>query len=867
MQKEIFLLKITLITALLLIVGSCNSREMSNDVIASNEVFTVGGDSVVQGIYTSFAPNRNTIVSNFVDTFSTAPTSPVVLRLAFNMRDNEMASGMFHYIDPSADTVRITACRPDTLSQLTTHTIAPDTRCTLKVDLRQMFNDFKTKGVFITAAGDSIFSDEFNGVWVIGNVEPLSWDLLPLAQNNRSKLRPSSQEGFYELDITFAPTEYLRQAQFTGWTSDKTYTDFPQFRSSDILVDAIYNMSVDAIQNADFSSLSLSETSLAALLMLADVKPDLCCQLLKSKVQGGIIRQDHNGRFTFPVVNDRLIWAVAAWQVYLATGNRQWLKYAHKVILATLNQINPATFCQKLHLVHGCDSYSSPEMQYPRWMEPKDYYESLRLSTNAIYAHCHYLLSLIDEELGLDSQEHLLIYRRVKDSINQSMWNEQLGRYCSFITGEAFAMQSNFTCNLAQAACVIFDIADDDRASTLIARTPFYLTGIPTTFPSHYSAPNGNQRPFVQGLWNIAAARTGNHQALRHGLAALYRWAAFHGFTSPEASPSNNLLNACATAAMTLKITAGITLSPEGIEFNPVVPVCFPHNKTVSGIRYRNAIFNLTIIGTGSTVKSVMLDGKPQNTNFFPSTISGTHNVSIILTSDPSHPQQQINITKPTVSPYTPQVVWQDDSARIVNHDPHLTYSVIINRRAFTGIHQVFSVPASATDEHFNIMHVEARTHQGIASQASKPFIKVQQHALTTYPLANFAQAGTTLIADKKVSNVVEFSANGINRITIPVYAPQAGTYHLDLCYSCGAATTAITPLCKVSVNGHQQDVLVMPSRGQGQWRTFGYSNMIAVSLLHGKNAITLQYDVEGMKLRAANQPIVLLKSLRLIEN
>ena len=864
MQKPLTLLETVALTIVLLAQVACGRGEMPHDVIACNDVFSVSGDSVVEGIYRAYAPDRHSIVSNYVDTLSWQGSSPIAFRLAFNMRDNEMAWGLFHYIDAAADTVTVTACVPDTIAHYAVHAVRPDWHCTLRVDLRQMLSDFSSKGVWVTAKGDSIFSDEFNGVWVIGTVKPLSWDLLPLARNNRLKLRPSDREGFYELDINFAPTDYVRACQFTGWKGSGENKTFPKVHTADVLADALYNMAVETIDRSDFSLMNLSELSLASLLVLAEAKPELCMQLLRSKVEGGMICQDLNGRFTFPVVNDRLIWACAAWQVYLATGNRRWLKYAHKVILATVEQIEQVSLCQTMHLVHGCDSYSSPELQYPRWMQPTDYYESLRLSTNAIYARCLYVLSLIDEELFLDSEQHYLAYKRVKDSINQTMWNESLGRYSSFLIDEVFARQSNVSCNLAQAACVLFDIADDDRATTLVARTPFYLTGIPTIYPSRHSAPMGNQAAFVQGLWNLAAAHADNQMALRYGLAALYRWAAFNGFGSAAASPQHNLLAACAVAAMSLKITAGITLSPEGIEFNPCVPDCFAGSKTISGIRYRGATFNLTIVGTGSAIKSFVVDGKPQNTNFLHSDVTGEHNIVITLEAPAQPATQHVNISQPAICPFTPELQWTGDSARIVNFNSNLTYSVVINNRSFAGVHEVFSVPVEEENKPLSIIHVVARGG-GIESQPSQPREFVSPNALTTYPLARFANAGSKLLPAHLSKQVVEFSADGINEITISAFAQRAGYYYLDVLYSCGAASVSITPMCQVWVNTHRQDVLVLPVLGANQWRTFGYSNRIKVALLAGKNTIRLQC-FSPKNSRNIKAPTVLLRSLRLIE-
>lgn len=852
-----------LLLSLLLLATSCGGS-MGGDVIASNTQFTVTGDSVVQGQYVAYAPSRTQIVTNYVDTLSSTPSAPVALRLAFNMRDNEMASDDYHYIDPNQDTVLITACRPDSLPALKRHTISPDTHCTIRVDMREVFDAFNKQGVFVTATGDSIYSDEFTGVWVLGNVAPLSWEQSPLSSSNRMKLRPSGDEGFYELDITFAPSEYLRRTQFFGWKGEKPHPEFPEIMSDDLLVDALYNMAISTISESDFSELSVSQASLATVLMLADVKPEICQRILRSKVHDYVIEQDHVGRFTFPVVNDRLIWAAAAWQVYCTTGDTAWLRYIQKVITHTLDVVNPIIFCDQLYMVHGCDSYSSPEAQYPQWMQPKDYFESIKLSNNVTYAYCYYVLSLIDDELEIDDSEHYYVYQRVKDSINQMMWNEHLGRYCSFLMHEAFPMQSGTTCNIAQAAAVLLGIADDDRAATLLARTPFYTTGIPTVYPSNAAAPDGGQRPFVQGMWNLAAAITGNHNMLHNGLAAIYRSVAFNGFGN--GSTGERILNACATAAMTIKITAGITISPEGVEFNPVVPDCFPSDKIIKNFRYRDATFDITIHGTGSWIEKFAIDGEECNTNFIPADEKGHHNINITLSKAKNLPTQQINISTPTLRPATPMVQWNGDSAVIVNHNPKYNYSVTINNRTFSGVHRVFALPQ--TDDPINVVYVTTRN--GLAmSHASQPHIITTRPSLSEYPLHRFAKAGTTLFSGKSARQVVQFDAMHNITITIDAFAPEAGNYYIDLLYSNGSSTVSVTPISKVWVNTHEQDVLVLPQQGYKQWRTFSYSNMIEVPLLRGHNTIRLQYALAGnnyLKSSMATQPTVLLRTLRLIK-
>lgn len=252
---RVFSITLVIAACLLVVATACSNNNMSNDVIAACDEYIVTGDSVVEGEFVAYAPSRTSIVSNFRDTVRNTPMAPVPVRLAFNMRDNELPQGLFHMVDPTTDTVLIVAGEPQEVAAAPAHVISPDTRCTLKVDLTAMERAFSKDGVYITATGDSIFSDEFNGVWVMGNVSPLSWSLASLSGNNRTKLRKSQEPGFYELDVTFAPTEYARSNIFSQWSIDEPNGDYPRFTSHELLVDAIYNMSINTINNANFEEI------------------------------------------------------------------------------------------------------------------------------------------------------------------------------------------------------------------------------------------------------------------------------------------------------------------------------------------------------------------------------------------------------------------------------------------------------------------------------------------------------------------------------------------------------------------------------------------------------------------------------------
>ncbi|WP_221935993.1 hypothetical protein, partial [Klebsiella pneumoniae] len=122
--------------------------------------------------------------------------------------------------------------------------------------------------------------------------------------------------------------------------------------------------------------------------------------------------------------------------------------------------------------------------------------------------------------------------------------------------------------------------------------------------------------PFVQAYWNLAAAKVKNMEAFTTGLGAIYRSAALFG-THKELYVSSNgdyrgtavnsdaqLWSATGSAAMIYRVIAGMEFGVDGIEFAPFVPAALTGDKTISGFRYRDAMLNITIKGTGDKVVS-----------------------------------------------------------------------------------------------------------------------------------------------------------------------------------------------------------------------------------------------------------------------
>lgn len=144
----------------------------------------------------------------------------------------------------------------------------------------------------------------------------------------------------------------VRFAQGKPWQMRKPRpVMMPEFDSQQPMVDALYNMSIDHIVDAiersgrfGVSQSNYSRLYCSIFLSLAALKPHQSMATLRSMVDRDSIIMQREGQW--PVVSDHIGWATAAWEVYLATGDRNWLDYSYHVIKKTLG-INHAVLLDR----------------------------------------------------------------------------------------------------------------------------------------------------------------------------------------------------------------------------------------------------------------------------------------------------------------------------------------------------------------------------------------------------------------------------------------------------------------------------------------------------------------------------------------
>lgn len=593
----------------------------------------------------------------------------------------------------------------------------------------------------------------------------------------------------------------------------------PQYSSEQPLVDALYDMSaeriVDAIDNNGRFNVThnISRLYCSIYLSLAYLKPHQSMATLKSLVDVDSIIMQREGQW--PVVSDHIGWATAAWEVYKATGDRTWLSYCKRVIEKTLSINSEVLVDHPTGLIHGAGYTTSKPLGVRRmtWMGYNDLFACMSLGNNILTAHAYAILNDMCDELGIENT-YDKDAQRLKDAINQHLWSEEKGFYCSFLYGMAFPKQSPTTDNTSQAMCVLWGIADDDRAENLIANTPVSDKGINVTYPA-----NNPLEPYfansswatTQAMWNLAAAYVGNENALRRGLGALYRAQALFQSRGIRLKDIriDELGTSASNAAMIMRVLLGMNFKPEGIEFEPIVPAGMPGKKSFTELNYRKAVLDITIEGTGNDIASITDNGVPLESAFLPKDVEGHHEITITL-QEGNRPTQKATIHHDElILPLTPTVVWSNDTGYIKDFVPGTPYRLSVNGELTNLNDSVFVLPKTEKFTEFSV-EIAGKYTGGFMS---KPLLRYY----LTPQIAFFPKTD----ADTAVINVS---------------VAQGGDYLMDI----GYRPTGTLDVRKVAANDHPMGTLVMASGNMLEEDGLAYSNMVRVILLKGNNVITI---------------------------
>ena len=835
--------------------------------------FVVTDSSVTQGRFEAIARSRDTIISSY-------PRAAREVRFSFSINgaENEFPPGTEHtvYLRPVAGKLVTplyafgveTAPPPPTAEQSASSEDGTGL-VTFRVDLRAVQRSLRQTGHYDPPLGARIVRGGLRAVYVRGDPAPLTWDTRALHPGSVLELKDRDGDGIYEGTVPVA-TEYARPRTADGralWARHVDLGGYPDLASSQRLQDAIYRLSLEELQQlvrddgalsagAKWGGVWTRDVSLSVILSLALVAPDATRRSLLAKVDSsGRIIQDTGTGGSWPVSSDRMVWALAAWELYAATGDGDWLRQSYDIIRRSAEADLHAVRDPATGLFNGESSFEDwREQSYPRWMQPADIYQSQNLGTNAIHYAAYRVLGDMARALGEPSTRWDSTAAGIQRGMTTYLWQPSRGWYGQYRYGRNHLALSPRADGLGEALASIYGAASLAQRQALTRNAPVVAAGTPTFWPyigGERFYHNATVWPFVTAYSTWAAAEAGNTRAVQQGLDNATRTAALFltnkenmvastgHYEGTALNSDRQLWSVAGTLAATYRLLFGIRLEPERLVLKPMVPRSYGGDRTLRGVHYRGVNLDITVHGFGDSVETVMLDGSPIHRAEIPATFSGAHRLE--LTMNGRWPIAETHLVPSRFAPATPHAARRGDAIAWSVVSGAVRYVIYVNGRPASSTTQTSaSVRAADGLAEYQVLAVNAVGDESFLSEplrvvapGMEQTVKPEQSAL------EHVESGYT------GGGYLRLTRDASTVVTIPVSVARDGVYAIDVRYANGNGpvnTEDKVAVRTLLVDGDTTAVLVMPQRGAGRWSEWGWSNAVQLRLKAGQHALRIVY-------------------------
>ena len=368
---------------------------------------------------------------------------------------------------------------------------------------------------------------------------------------------------------------------------------------------------------------------------------------------------------------DRIIWTIAALNHYNVTGDSEFLKQSYKCSATSIKLLEEQVFDNKYGLFSGPSVFNDGIAAYPAplydsanssnfVLDHKNTREMKCLSTNCVYYGAYKSLIEMAKILKDDSKrisEYEAKAGKLKTSILKYFFNEKENKLYYLIDNLGAIDKSQEGLGIAFAA--IFGLINKDQAyqATKNARvSQFGITSIYPDFPRYSREKSGRHNniiwPMVNGFFAQAAILANNyasfdieldgltHLALDEKKGNYQFWEIYNSYTgAPDGGwqggyqwQSCRLQTWSATAYINMIHygIAGLRFDEYGIKFAPYLPKSINFLE-LKNIKYRQALLNITLKGSGSKIKSFLLNGNKLNKYAIDGSITGNNDIVIEL--------------------------------------------------------------------------------------------------------------------------------------------------------------------------------------------------------------------------------------------
>lgn len=861
--------QITSFAILVLIIMQANSQQP----LFKSPAFNVYSNKVTQGKYTATILDSKHISSNYESPANLYQSAAISFKFAINGKDNEMPSGQDHHFTVDAnngytETPLIVFGKQLDQKAAKQIFLQPNTKLKIKLDMRDVMKQFEQQGYYTSFKGEKIFKQDYKGVFVAGSTLPMNWDFDNLVNNKPLQLKDDDGDGVYETELLLNAKQDQKQTD-TEWQMTKDANAFPQYQSPILIQEAIYNMSLEEMMKAvepdstfrtgkEWAGVWTRDISYSIILSMAYLQPQVAkYSLLKKVNKKKRIIQDTGTGGAYPCSTDRMIWATAAWEVYKATGDKDWLQLIYEIIKNSIEDDLQNAYDPVTGMVKGESSFLDwRDQTYPKWMQPADIFESECLGTNAVHYNANIVLSEMAKLLNEKdvAAKHITIAKKIKDGINKYLWMPDKGYYAQYLYGRNFKMVSPRSEALGEALCILFGIADKAKAKQIIASVPLTDFGITCIYPQIPNLPpyhNNAVWPFVQSYWAMAAAKAGNEKAVFESFNDIYRPAALFltnkenfvadngDFAGTVINSSNMLWSLSGNLALIHKIIFGIEFRKDSLAFHPHIPASFKGQHQLTNFKYRDAVLDIELEGRGNVISKCMLDGKQQPNAVISATLTGRHRLKIVL-ADAATVPGTINKVKNYTTVNVPATNFENKKLSWNKVEGAVAYSIIKNGKP---VNKIVATEFPVVPGDYAEYQVTAIDKNGISSFASEPIIISADKNIQLYEMENLAAKSGLPYQGFSGAGFIEISKTENTAVSINVSVPADGNYAIDFRYANGNGPTNTENKCAIRslyADDKAAGAFVFPQRGVKEWSNWGWSNSLIVHLTKGEHVLKL---------------------------
>lgn len=661
------------------------------------------------------------------------------------------------------------------------------------------------------------------------------------------------------------------------WILSRNISEFPQFTAKDnTLVPALYNMALEETlldilpdstwkAGANWADTWTRDVVYSIYFSYSWIMPEMSRRTLEKQTlkNPSEALQDTGTGGSYPISTDRVVWAMAAWEYYLSTGDKVWLKEAYEGLRNTALKDLHIAFDSNVNLFKGetC-SMDWRTHTYPNWFTNVNIGESFSCGTNALHFFLYRFLADAGNILKVPKEEQKLwntTGEKLKQGINTHFWNKKQGLFDCYLYPEFmdYVASQRVGC-MSNGLASILGVASAEQINEVVEKFPMYAYGAAVlypTIPDDFAYHNKSIWSVWQTPLMYAAKKVRNLAVTEHLMKSLIRQSALflthkENLTYDTGYDCNTALNSdrqlwsvASYISMVYRILFGMELTPEGIHFNPMLPGWVGREIRLNNFKYRNAILNITVKGEGTKIASFTVNGKSQNMSYvLPSESKGVYDIVISLVKD-SGSNDGINMVaagpRNCWSPIEPVVRLENQYIHWAMQ-PGVTY-----RLKGRGVNKEIQSPYNLRKENPGYYAICAVDEKGIESDLSNPILYTFYER--RYEAEDFADTPFIATKEKGYSGrgyVEDYSSNPAG-LVIQIEVPEKGDYTIRFTGSNGNGPhDTFCTIRSLFLDGKDCGTIILEA--YGDWAEWTHSNHIVLrNLSAGKHTLSLKINPE----------------------